>query len=274
MLGKKEIANALGLSCVENYFLPWLEKSYDVTLLYGASFVSLGQVIKDFAHGAIYENYNSLPRLQDVAEDNGITRHKYFVCGAEEATERIRNSKADELCLIRVDPKFFANFKRAAWREDHYVCVDGSMNWINEYPLSSGAFSNKTFACVYGGVLCVYKTKDLSAVPPVAATDGFVFQNFELPELPESVLKLESAVAVLRVTRKRLEKFYAATVGAAQLLHEENLILDKLYFDLHICSLRNGLCENARSEYARKLFGECLGKICEIEKKTAEILKK
>lgn len=75
MLNKKELTEVLGLSCVEKYFLAWLKKKYDVKKLYGNSFVGISQVFDDFSHGATYENYCYIPRLQDIAEDYGIVRH-------------------------------------------------------------------------------------------------------------------------------------------------------------------------------------------------------
>lgn len=274
MLSKNEIANALGLSCVEKYFLPWLEKNYDITALYGSSFVSLSQVFDDFAHGAAYENYGYLPRLQNTAEDYGIVSHRYIVCSAEEAINKIKNADKERLCLIRVNTEFFVNFKRASWREDHYVYVNGDMDWINEYPLSSGRFGKDGFAAVYDGAMCEYKKEDLSVVPPETATNGFISQTFDFTGLPASIGKLEAAVGILRVTRKRLEKFYKDKSGIADLLRAENLILDKLYFDLHISAVRNRLSDAEKTDYAKKLLSGCLDEIIASEKKIAEELKK
>ena len=52
MITKREITEALALSCVESYFLAWLAKRFDVSKLYGESFVPIGQVFDDFAQGA------------------------------------------------------------------------------------------------------------------------------------------------------------------------------------------------------------------------------
>ena len=241
MLTKKEIANALGLSCVENYFLPWLEKSYDITNLYGNSFVGLGQVFDDFLSGATYENYCYLPRMQDLAEDYGIVTHEYCACSVADALNKIKSVNEKDLCLIRVNTAFFTNFKRASWREDHYVCIGSDMKWINEYPLSVGEFGEEEFARVYDGALCIYKTADLSAVPPETATTGFISRNFDAPELPRGADKTESALGILRVTRKRLEKFFAEKKEVQTLLHEENVLLDRLYFKLHMGRIKEEL---------------------------------
>ena len=64
MIGKKELSEALALSCVEKYFLAWLKSEYDVSSLYGYSFVEIKRVLEDFAKGARYEDYRSVPRVQ------------------------------------------------------------------------------------------------------------------------------------------------------------------------------------------------------------------
>ena len=71
MLTKKELADTLGLSCVEKYFLAWLGKNYNINNLYVRSFVGLNKLFDAFAHGATYENYCDIERLQDLAEEYG-----------------------------------------------------------------------------------------------------------------------------------------------------------------------------------------------------------
>lgn len=74
MITKREITEALALSCVESYFLAWLAKRFDVSKLYGESFVPIGQVFDDFAQGAKYEAYEGVPRIQETAEKAGSPR--------------------------------------------------------------------------------------------------------------------------------------------------------------------------------------------------------
>lgn len=114
MSSKKELSETLGLSCVEKYFLAWLGRYYDVRRLYGNSFVSIGQVSNDFSRGATYENYCHIPRLQDIAEEYGVVRHSYQLCETSEALKKICAQTSDELCLIRVNTRFFLNFKRSS----------------------------------------------------------------------------------------------------------------------------------------------------------------
>ena len=97
MIEKKEISEALALSCVESYFLAWLNKYYDVSELYGYSFISLKQAFDDFAHGAMYQNYCYLPRLQDVAEEYGVVRHEYHSCSVKEALKLLKTQSEEDL---------------------------------------------------------------------------------------------------------------------------------------------------------------------------------
>ena len=78
MLTQKELTEVFYLSCVENYFLAWLNKYYDISKLYGTEFISLSKVFNDFSNGATYENYINNKRIQDIAEDYGITIHEYY----------------------------------------------------------------------------------------------------------------------------------------------------------------------------------------------------
>lgn len=112
---KRDVADTLYLSCVENYFLAWLGKIYDVTKLYGSSFVGIGQIFDDFSRGATYENYCNIPRLQDVAEEYGIVRHEYKRCSAKDAVRVLREQPKSTLSLARVNMNFFEGYKRASW---------------------------------------------------------------------------------------------------------------------------------------------------------------
>ena len=109
MINKKEISEALALSCVESYFLAWLGKYYDVSNLYGHSFISLKQAFDDFSHGAMYQNYCYLPRLQDIksihrnsqaqflpkyrhCQSVNVIRTRKFICLAHCCVLRTENS--------------------------------------------------------------------------------------------------------------------------------------------------------------------------------------
>lgn len=265
---RRDLAGALSLSCVENYFLAWL-KDYDLKKLYGAAFVGVKEVLEGFIHGALYQNYRGIPRLQDVAEEYGLTEHDYRVCGAGEAMKIIREQKEHELCLIRVNPQFFVGFKRSSWREDHYVCVDRALNWVNQYPLSEGVFDEETFAKVYDGAVNVYRTLDPEAELPKIIEQEFVEQDFHGIELPQGLPEMEGAIGVLRVTRKRMEECFTGNSGIKEILQEENHMLDKIYLDTYRLRLKQRSGTGAGYSEEKQRLRERLKEIIELERRAA-----
>lgn len=273
MLTKKDVADTLGLSCVEKYFSAWLNQTYDVTRLYGTSFIALKQVFDDFAFGAQYQSYQRIPRLQDIAEDYGITEHAFYACDARRAVERLQTAPADRLCLVRVNADFFAAFKRAAWREDHYICMDSRLAWVNEYPLSEGVFDKARFAEVYGGALSVYTLRDPTPAPSDTMTDGFIGQDTAGIVLPHGLNEIEQAVGILRMTRKRAQAFYAENETVRALFARENERLDTLYFSVRMRKLQEKKgSKTDRTRFMQSLRDEVQA-IVEIERTVAEILK-
>jgi len=253
---------------VEKYFLAWLKEHYDVKKLYGQSFVGIGQVFDDFARGAAYENYCYIPRLQDTAEDYGLVKHNFLSCGANVALKALRGQAKDELCLIRVITRFFLNQKRASWREDHYICVDKNLHWINEYPLSEGDFTEESFAEVYDGGICMYTLNDLTAEPLDECTEEIRLQNFE--KLPQMGLqKYEGALGILRVTRKRLKEYYLENERAQAALKEEIALLDRLYFKARMQQIK--LLKGEKAEHVAT--EEEMQEIVQCEKRLKEALK-
>ena len=96
-IDKKDLTDALYLSCVENYFLAWISKFYKVERLYSNSFVSISQVFDDFFCGANYENYSMVERIQNTAEKYGVVSHSYVKLSANEALKFIKNLSGDRL---------------------------------------------------------------------------------------------------------------------------------------------------------------------------------
>lgn len=238
MISKKEISETIALSCVESYFLAWIKRYYPVERLYADSFISLEQVFDDFAKGATYQNYCYFPRVQDVAEEYGIVLHDYHVCQSDEALRLLRNQTGKELCLIRVNADFFVDYKRASWREDHYIYVNKNLEWINQYPLSDGCFTEEKFKQIYDGAVCIYRIKNFSAQIPDKIKTNLCDQTFEINSVPPSLNALEAAIGVLRISRKRLERYYEHNEIIRGLFHEENILLDKIYFDVHFQRLK------------------------------------
>lgn len=271
MIDKKEVSEAPALSCVEKYFLAWLKNTYDVSGLYGYSFVELRRILEDFAGGAKYEDYRSVPRVQDTAEDFGITGHCCFPApqGApwskETALQFIRQQGSADLCLIRINESFAACFKRTAWRSDHYICVDTELNWVNEYPLSEGTFTEAEFMRFFGGQICLYKLKDRKKKCGNDCEKRIKNQDFFDIRPSIGLKKFEDALGILRVTRRRMAEYFRTEDRLYGLWKEECGLLDKLYFDVRMQELRRSGNE---SELYRRMNDVILA-----ERKIAEEMK-
>lgn len=273
MITKKELTESLGLSCVEKYFSAWLSRFTDITKLYGSAFADLNQVFGDFSLGATYQHYSFLPRLQDVAEECGMVTHRYVPCSAVDALDILRDAPNETLCLIRVNTAFFTGFKRASWREDHYVCVNGDLAWINEYPLAEGEFTEERFGEVFDGALCLYAAADVDADVPDGVTQAFAAQTCAVNRFPFGLGSLESAIGVLRVTRKRLHKFFEKNEKVAQALKEEIALLDKVFFDIRLRQLQEKKGEKPDKRKAYADLCEKVQAVVHAEKRAMEALK-
>ena len=204
MLSKKELTDVLSLSCVENYYLAWLKNYIDISNLYGQYFRSVKEIMNDFSNGAIYENYYQIPKMQDVAEELGITNHHFYRCDFDEALCLIKNIDSNKLCLIKVNSHFFENYKRVPWREDHYIQIDSNLNWLNQYPLSSGKFLYEELEQCYDDTLIIYELINPNIILDENIKNKIVNQdinNIQISYINNSFL---DAVGILRITRKRL----------------------------------------------------------------------
>ena len=253
MINKRELTKVLSLSCVENYFLAWLKQYYDISKLYGVEFVSMLQIFNDFSFGATYENYHSLSRLQDVAEEYGITTHQFVKCGIEEALELIGTQTDETLVLIRVKPCFFANFKRSSWRKDHYLCIDKNLKWVNQYPLSEGVFLRNEFEKVFDGTICLYRLQNAKTELPNNIVGIIKNARYQTFIFPKNLLSLEEAIGILKIARKRLEVLYERDELIARLLHEQNDYLDKLYLQIHLKIMKGQTFEMNKEELLNKI---------------------
>ena len=240
---KKDLTNALYLSCVENYFLAWISKFYKTEKLYSNSFISISQVFDDFFCGASYENYSLIERVQTTAEKYGIVSHRFIKVSIDEAVELIKNLPEQDLCLIRVKETFFEGFKRHAWRSDHYICVDNKFNWLNQYPLSEGNLTKECFSKIYDGVICLFSKQDLTFTPPDENKTAIVEQKFETINVEIGLQNLEAAIGILRITRRRLAQYYIEE-GVSSIFDEEVALLDKLYFDIRFQRIKKTKSEN------------------------------
>ena len=252
MITKRDLAETLHLSCVENYFLAWLGKVYDIANLYGNSFIGVGKLFDDFCHGATYESYHQIPRIQEIAEKYGIVKHEYQRCSAKESLRLLREQTQSTLCLVRVNANFFASYKRAAWREDHYICIDKDLFWLNQYPLSQGKYEFEQFCRVFDGSILLFKLDNLNVVPPDMMSEAICTQKIRKIQLPNGLKEIESAIGILRVTRKRMAVYYSSKEALLPLFEREINLLDEIYFLLRMMQIKGVDMELGREELRQK----------------------
>lgn len=267
MLTKVDLNNVLNLSCVERYFLAWLNKYYDIKKLYNNSYITIPKVFDDFLNGATYENYNEIERIQDNAEKNNIIIHSFIHIEAHEALRIIKELKDDELCLIQVSTNFLKKYKRQALRFDHYICINRDLEWLNEYPLSSGKYLIDEFLEIFSNKILIFKLNNLDNVPNNQNNENIINQKMkENINYPKDLLRLESAIGVLRISRKRLENFYMDNPKISLLFKDESQILDKLYFQIHFKMIKKQ-CLNF-IDFEKELYN-----LLNYEKKVIEVIK-
>lgn len=264
MLSKKDLTEVLSLSCVESYYLAWLKKYFDISNLYGQYFRSVKEIMNDFSNGSIYENYYQIPKMQDIAEELGITKHRFYKCDFKETVSLITNNNSNNLCLIKVNSHFFKNYKRVPWREDHYICVYLDLNWINQYPLSSGVFTYEDLEKCFDGTLIIYELNNSKIILDENIKNKIINQdinNIKIPFVNNSFL---DAVGILRITRKRLLLYFKDNLELVNLLALYINYLDKIYIQIRLLILKNEKEIN---------YLDYLNAIIDYEKKIIEVLK-
>jgi len=226
------------LSCIERYFLAWYHQYGNERELYSDSFQSVKQVFSTFSGDAVYECYQDIPRVQDLAESYGIVKHDFCSMDFAQALRIIYNNSFD-LVLIKVNDKFFEQYKRKTRRADHYIMVNNDLHWVNEYPLSEGSFSEDDFKKIYGGIVCKFRILNTDISVPDKNIKKIQMQDTEQIAIPNTMRGLEDAIGVLRVSRKRLKHYYESNVALSLLLEEELKMLDKLYFEARYAQIKN-----------------------------------
>lgn len=262
MMNKNDLVNQLYLSCVENYFLAWLSKYYDISKLYGLEFRSAVDILDDFSKGSSYENYYKISRIQDLAKDYKLINKMIFSSNAYEAISIIENLDDNSLCLMKVNNLFFEKLPRSPWRDDHFIVVDSNLNWVNQYPLSEGNFTYGDYVRSYDDLLLIYQINDLNVVVEDKITEVIKTQDFKLKDIPNRLSDLESAIGILRITRKRLKEYYKDNILAYTVLTEEVDLLDKLYLQIRRDILKGNLNKNFKDSIDSIVFFE--KKLCEV----------
>ena len=276
-MNKEELSKTLSISCVENYFLVWIAKFMDKRALYFSSFVPAGEIINDFINGgADYSDYNKIKRIQDIAEEAGITSHKMY-------NELLIEKEFENLVLIRINKTFFKNSKLIPWRPDHYICItarEGSgFKYINNYPLRIGEMNLENLQNCFDKSVLVYSYKRFFS-------ECFRYQNektfitiinsavnFSVPNVFD-LKKMRDALGIIKISRKRIFLWLKFMAMHNQFIFDREFsetaakeinLIEKLYLRLELSVLRN----NQDFKY----FHSALDGIMEIEKKIPTLIK-
>lgn len=221
---KALLVKQLSLSCVENYYLAWLQsRGIDTTPLFSRSYIPAHTVLQDYVCGdAKYEYYPKIPRVMTVGGEYDITgRHvKFAFC--PEFIDRMLNEGS--LVLMEVNPEYFENASRAPWRRDHYIWLTGKIGGryttVNNYPLSESELDEKDIEKYFGNKILVYRIGKRSHVFSVNDIERQLTDIVYLPKQSfdiktENLKTVRDAVGTLKTTRLRLKRWfkYAADSG-------------------------------------------------------------
>lgn len=254
----------LAVSCVEKYFIPWYERHCgSIDALLCGSYISAEKLFEDFRSTDFsFEDYRGLSRLQEVSEELGMTEHEHLSMIPD-------NIDYSDLNLVRVEPEFFGNSKTVPWRGDHYIMLFGSesgdFRYINSYPLYSDTISKEKLEEVFGGSFLIYKKagpinkKKLQSCEWLQAYS--IICKYEEPSnSPISPVKLRDALAILKISRKRLLKWLMymdttkklpATEASIKALEKLISSVEKALLTTEISIKRNTGDENASGRTAQ-----------------------
>jgi hypothetical protein len=163
---------------------------------------------------------------------------------------------------MKVNNLFFEKLPRSPWRDDHFIVFDSNLNWVNQYPLSKGSFTYGDYVRSYDNLLLIYQINDLTISITDKVSKEIKTQDLKLKDIPSKLSDLESAVGILRITRKRLKEYYKDNILAYTVLTEEVDLLDKLYLQIRRDILKGNLNKNFKDSIDSIIFFE--KKLCEV----------
>lgn len=203
----KDVCKVHYLSCVEAYFGAWIRNRVELPALYCESFITWSEIAGLFAEGnAEYASFSAIKRLQDLAEEVGLTRHE-----RKKGMIRLDECHDGELTLLSVNESFIKG--RKPWRNDHYIAVekltDKTLRYINEYPLETGEVFLAEFKDEFGGTCLIYSTTEAFERHELIKRSELQVKRLCKSENKREVAYIDSekrlrdAIGILRVSRKR-----------------------------------------------------------------------
>jgi len=278
MREKGLIANALSISCVENYFLGWCaECNISKEVLFSKSYLSASEILNDFlTSGAKFEHYDKIPRVMRVAEVCCATKH----IAVKELDFALIDKEicSGNLVLVEVGVRFFEHIAIRPWRNDHFIWLTGKIKggykYLNNYPLNEGVLSTSQIKENYNGKTLIYYAQEklnTSIIEQNSAEQLRQMKNFqsEILKMPEKIdpFALRNAVGIIKITRLRIAKWLATIrrYEEACLVERYSAELSNIYIVLEAAILRK------QFEATRAL--EKINKILEKENTLLQMIK-
>lgn len=219
----KEVAHAPALSCVEYYFIPWIQMFVPVSKLYPETIISYIQAEK-IVQMSSFTQPQGIVRVQEIAEHYGLVTHEKRKYAGETPTNK-------ELVLLRVTPNFYLGPQKA-WREDHYVrlmaVTDKQMYIVNEYPLEVREIDKQDRMWLQGDCL-IYRfhlDKEINT--------AFAWEKIETEEISPTVSLMRDALLLYRVSLRRLKALEPSVA-----LDEMIELVDRIFFASAMATKKN-----------------------------------
>lgn len=239
---KSLFGSTLGLSCVENYLLYiYILQGYDYRYLYSKSFISMSDIVSAFCDdSAQYAYFDKIPRLQDVAVEQGLLTHtveKDFKASVNQY----------DYCCIGVSQRFVnEQYGRDLWRDDHFIllCEEKEDEWIclNDNPRDCLSIQKSNMPNIYGGQsVCFQILSDLDESVKDKLLHDFQEKIGQEQKLYEykltDLLVVRDILGILRVTSKRIRD-YCSIYFDTLFMNDYLLEIDNLYVLIEYMRLR------------------------------------
>lgn len=158
-INKNSLMGYFPLSCVEQYFLTWIERNgINDGKLYTRSFATISEVYENIVNSS-YENFLGVERVMDVAQ-----RYGYISYSIKNVMETDEDIQRGDLVLVETTNAFFETMAFKPWRQDHYIWLleknSNIYSYINQYPLSEGCIAKQELLKYTTLKSIVYKFND------------------------------------------------------------------------------------------------------------------
>ena len=245
---KSILNNIYGLSCVENYLLyAMTAEDYEYRPLYHGSYLSFCDVAVEFVeNNALYASFYKIPRLHDIATENGLIAVRYL-----ENADLLENININGYNIIMIKPEYIkSKYKTELWRDDHYMLISpkdsGNYHYLNDNPRDNGIISLEELKGIYAGksINITIKNK-ISEELKNTFLNVFISSILSVSSAPQpfnfdlnDVVKARDILGVIRVLRKRIYEYCGMYISMD--FYKDYLAeLDRFYSLIEYMRIRN-----------------------------------